>query len=60
MVRLRKKTIFIIISFVINSIPQAPNGTVDIIESIRENIKWYLVLGAASVVCYFVGYSLWV
>jgi hypothetical protein len=57
-----KKTKFFLlkICFVINSIPQPVNSTADIISVIQGNIKWYLILGAGSILCYFIGYSLWV
>ncbi|UJR37712.1 hypothetical protein I4U23_030407 [Adineta vaga] len=42
-----------------NCIPKPPNSTTDVILELRERIKWYLILGSISIVCYWVGYSLW-
>jgi len=42
------------------SIPQPPNSPSDVISSIRGMIKWYIILGCASLLCYWIGYSFWV
>ena len=36
------------------------NSTEVIIAEIRGMIKWYLTLGAASILCHWIGFALWV
>ncbi|CAF0800398.1 unnamed protein product [Adineta ricciae] len=40
-------------------IPQAPGSISDVIAEIRGRIKWYVILGCISILCYWIGYSLW-
>jgi hypothetical protein len=48
------------ICFLVISIPQPANSTLDIFSNIQGMIKWYLILGGASILCYWIGFSLWV
>ncbi|CAF0919000.1 unnamed protein product [Rotaria sordida] len=35
------------------------NSTADTLSELRGMIKWYLILGVCSVLCYWIGFSLW-
>lgn len=43
-----------------NSVPKPPESGSDIISHIQGMIKWYILLGVGSILCFFVGFSLWV
>ncbi|CAF3842426.1 unnamed protein product, partial [Rotaria sp. Silwood1] len=35
------------------------NSTADVLSELRGMIKWYGILGCASILCYWIGFSLW-
>ncbi|CAF2533632.1 unnamed protein product [Rotaria sp. Silwood2] len=40
-------------------IPKPGNSTADTLSELRGMIKWYVILGCISVLCYWIGFSLW-
>ncbi|CAF3666385.1 unnamed protein product [Adineta steineri] len=40
-------------------IPQPPNSTSSVTAEIRDRIKWYIILGCISILCYWIGFSFW-